>query len=301
MYKIAFDATRSSLYQPGNAENFFALGFDLTDEKTLCAEMARLAYVKEEDRLKTYLGRARFDLHCVLGYESGGTQVFIAKTKPNLDNPVLVITFRGTEGDDPSDLLADANLLKSPWVGASGNPLGKVHTGFADALLKDPGDGNILSLIYAQLNDLNSQFTNILLTGHSLGAALATLTASYLDQTPLAAKIHLYTFGSPLVGDRDFSEQMASVKHERYVNCCDLVTRIPPESLGYLHVGTLHYIDRHGGINKSISENAITEDRLKAAATYVADYSYLQGTVWVRELADHSPINYLSGVAGLRA
>lgn len=301
MTKIFYDASRKSLYQPGEAVDFFEYDLDLGDEKVLCAEMARLAYVKEEDKLKTYLDRAGFDLHCMLGYKSNGTQAFIAKTKPNLANPTLVVAFRGTEGDDPSDLLADANLLKSPWLDISGNLLGTVHTGFADALLKDPGDGDILSLINAQLNDLNSQFTNILLTGHSLGAALATLTASYLSQAPLAAKIHLFTFGSPLVGDRDFSEQMASVKHYRYVNCCDLVTRIPPESLGYLHAGVLHYIDRHGGINNSISENVIVEDRLKAAAAYVVDYSYLRGTVWVRELADHSPINYLSGVAGLRA
>ena len=47
MYKIPYDASRKSLYHPGDADNFFQFGFALTDEKVLCAEMSRLAYVKE--------------------------------------------------------------------------------------------------------------------------------------------------------------------------------------------------------------------------------------------------------------
>jgi len=268
----------------------------------LSAEMARLAYVKDEDRLKKYLDRAGFDLHCSIGYGEKGTQLFIAKARPNSIIPQLVVVaFRGTEPDDPSDLVADAVLIKSTWFDASGKPLGEVHKGFADALLDDPCNGNILTQIKSQLEELADQAPRILLTGHSLGAALATLTVSCLNQASLAEKIHAYTFGSPRVGDSIFSEHIPPNKHDRYVNCCDLVTRVPTESLDFLHGGTLHYIDRHGCIIHSITEDAIAEDRFKAAAAYLADYSCLRGTVWVRELADHSPINYLSGVAGLRA
>ncbi|MFZ2170640.1 MAG: lipase family protein [Methylococcaceae bacterium] len=305
MYKIPFDATRKSLYHPGEAVNFFQFGSAQTETyDALCAEMARLAYVKDEDQLKKYLDRAEFDLHCLIGYGDKGTQLFIAKTRPDTDTahpPLVVVAFRGTEPDDPSDLVADAVLIKSAWFDASGKPLGQVHKGFADALLDDPYNGNILAHINSQLEELADQTPSILLTGHSLGAALATLTASCLNKAPLAEKIHAYTFGSPRVGDSIFSEQIPLNKHDRYVNCCDLVTRVPTEALDFLHGGTLHYIDRHGCVNDTITESAITEDRLKAAESYLAEYSCLRGTVWVRELADHSPINYLSGVAGLRA
>lgn len=301
MSKIPYDATRKSLYQPGEADNFFKLGCDLTDEKVLCAEMARLAYVKEKDRLKTYLDRAGFDLHCAVGYGAKGTQLFIAKTKTNPDKQQLVVVaFRGTESDDLLDLLSDAILFKKPWLDVSGKMLGKVHTGFATALLNDPNNKNILEKIHSQLNDLATQSPRILLTGHSLGAALATLTVSYLNQAPLSEKIYLYTFGSPRVGNRSFSRKMTTSKHLRYVNCCDLVTRIPI-GFGYRHVGTKRYIDRYGHINESITCTGIIVDRLKATAVYLVDYSFIRGTVWIRKLADHSPINYLSGVAGLRA
>ncbi|MDO9161184.1 MAG: lipase family protein [Methylococcaceae bacterium] len=301
MNKIPYDASRKSLYKPGEAGDFFLFGIDLTNDANLCAEMSRLAYVKEEHQLKAYLERAGFELYWSIGYGKKGTQVFIAKTKQNTDSPKLVAAFRGTEGDDSSDLLADAILLKTPWFDALGNPSGEVHTGFANALLADSSNGNILEKLNSRLNDLAGQFHDILLTGHSLGAALATLTADYLKQSPLANNIHLYTFGSPLVGDSVFSELMSDVKHERYVNCCDLVTRIPPESLGYRHTGVLHYIIRDGRVIDSITEDDIAKDRLAAAAAYVADYSYRLGTVWVRDLADHSPVNYLSGVAEIRS
>jgi hypothetical protein len=46
MVKIPYDATKSSLYDPGEADNFFQFcsGQSVTDE-VLCAKMSRLAYV----------------------------------------------------------------------------------------------------------------------------------------------------------------------------------------------------------------------------------------------------------------
>lgn len=300
MTAIDYDATRESLYHPGKADNFFQLSTTKTaNEDNLCAEMSRLAYVTEQERLISYLDRAGFDLHWSMGYEANGTQLFIAKTKPNSqDPPLIVVAFRGTEPDDLADLAADANLLKTPWLDVSGMTLGEVHKGFADALLDDPSNGNILMQLCSQLNKLEDA-PRILLTGHSLGAALATLTAGYLNQSSLAEKIHLYTFGSPLVGDSAFAKQMNEVRHDRYVNCCDLVTRIPPESLGYKHSGTRHYINRNGRIINAITKPGMAADRQKASLAYLKDYSFRVGSVWLRKFADHSPINYSLSIKDL--
>jgi hypothetical protein len=75
----------------------------------------------------------------------------------------------------------------------------------------------------------------LLITGHSLGAGLATLVAATRrDRQP-----RLITFGSPRVGDADFGSLIDSDSVARFVNCCDLVTRVPPEKFDARHIGPL--------------------------------------------------------------
>src|ERR1700681_1272214 len=102
----------------------------------------------------------------------------------------------------------------------------------------------------AALKDVQSDLKNalvtiqcpLLFTGHSLGTALATLFASI--KSPSA----LYTFGSPLVGDSKFVATLQNIKNYRYVDCCDIVTRVAPESLGYQHLGQPYYVTRDRSI-----------------------------------------------------
>ena len=288
MSPIPYDPSRQSLFHPGDADDFFQLTSDhgLSDA-ALCAEMSRLAYVKDEARLETYLRRAGFQKDLALGYRSSGTQAFIA-SRP--DETVKVVAFRGTELDDPSDLFSDADFVRTPWTDGSGRPIGEVHKGFADAFL----ERDVAARVKAHL-DSASPAARMLVTGHSLGAALATLMAS---RTP---SCHLYTFGSPRIGDASFVQAMRQTTHMRFVDCCDLVTRVPPDEFGYVHAGALRYIDRAGRVLDAPSEDLVNADRRKAVAWYLIRHAFLPGTVFSRELADHAPINYLSGVTGLRA
>lgn len=291
---IPYDASRKSLYEPGKADNFFSIKhipvqIFLENEAALCAEMSRLAYSNDENRLDNYLNLVGFTKVNAINYAKEGTQVFIA-SKQDGDNTLIVIAFRGTEKDDPSDLFTDAKFLLKPWTDESGNSLGKVHTGFAEALLKD----RVLKEIKNYLDSINKP-VRILVTGHSLGAALATLTASCMPIN------HLYTFGSPLVGDADFAQTMQKVKHTRFVDCCDIVTQVPPEAFGYVHVGALGYIDRNGKLLGKVSSLRVLIDRLRAHADYMINYALVNDMVLSRGFADHAPINYVSGVTGLRS
>ncbi len=286
MSTIPYDASRESLFHPGDADNFFKLG-TIQNDAALCAEMSRLAYVKDENLLVQYLKRARFQKELSIGYGSQGTQVFVASRES--DN-LAVVAFRGTEPDDPSDIFTDANFIMTPWTDNSGQSLGKVHEGFATALLAN----DILKKIITCLDSLVPA-TRVLITGHSLGAALATLTASRKQSS------HLYTFGSCRVGDAAFAGAISTISHDRFVDCCDLVTRVPTKEFGYIHVGSLKYIDRNGKLLESPNEETINADRLKASAWYLVRHAFLPGTVFSRDLADHAPINYVSGVMGLRA
>jgi hypothetical protein len=283
MFSIPYDATRTSLFQPGSATNFFEFG-PISSEAALCAEMARVAYVNDLNALREYVKRpnADFALLSAFGYGDPGSQAFIAKSRTR---SLVVVAFRGTEADDPSDWFADARFTLTPW-----HTLGRVHSGFAGAW-----DSNKVGAEVA--NELKAhEDCRVLLTGHSLGAALATLAASVLTHP----NAHLHTFGSPRVGDADFAASMQAIDHSRYVNCSDIVTRVPPDQLGYVHVGTLRYINRNGQMPNAISEADITLDRIEGAASYLLRYAFLKGTLFTREMADHTPINYVSAVMALR-
>jgi hypothetical protein len=102
-----------------------------------------------------------------------------------------------------------------------------VHEGFVDALSK------VQKELGTALPPVGSG--SILITGHSLGAGLATLAAAALrERHP-----RLITFGSPRVGDADFARSIAADSVARFVNCCDLVTRVPPEKFDPGHIGPL--------------------------------------------------------------
>jgi hypothetical protein len=78
----------------------------------------------------------------------------------------------------------------------------------------------------------------IYVTGHSLGAALATLYV--LDNTVNGhvRNPSLYTFASPQVGNLDFVRRFNQLNlvSWRVVNTSDLVPMLPPEGFGFRHV-----------------------------------------------------------------
>jgi hypothetical protein len=124
-----------------------------------------------------------------------------------------------------------------------------------------------------------------------LGAALATLLAN------VKAPSALYTIGSPRVGDHDFIASLTGVKSFRYVDCCDIVTQMPPALFGYAHLGDPYYIDRSLQMSFNPIDDFISADRLRTRADYLLQYAWKNGNVAVRDLADHVPINYVTAIA----
>jgi hypothetical protein len=275
MTSWAYDASRQSLLFPGLADDFFQARPGPWTGAALAAEMARLAYVGERSRLDRYLHRDGFSLVDV--FDSQGTQAVLARRAD-----LSVLAFRGTESEDPTDLFTDARFLQTEWT-VGGAVTGRVHTGFARGL----------EVVWPQVSAPLRQVTSLVVTGHSLGAALATLAAS---RVPTA---HLYTFGSPRVGDGAFCNAVSGIAHERYVHCCDVVTRVPPEGVAppYRHAGTFMYIDGAGTVVVNPPADKVDEDRRRASIAYLTQLGVLRGKVALRELADHAPINYVRAVA----
>lgn len=162
-------------------------------------------------------------------FNKGGAQGYLSKQ----DN-VYVLSFRGTEPDQFNDLAADLNAL--PDDAEAG---GFVHDGFQNEVLDIYED--ILSALAKHLFDSDAEY--FFVTGHSLGAAMATIASSKLqDECHIDS---LYTFGSPRCGNKKFIES-CTFPHYRYVNNNDIVTRVPPVLLFYCHHGELMYFNRYG-------------------------------------------------------
>jgi len=89
------------------------------------------------------------------------------------------------------------------------------------------------------------QAASVEITGHSLGAALATLYAMENAKTSQIANPRLCTFASPLVGDATFASvfDALGLTSWRVDNAVDLVTKVPPEALGFVHVDAVEPVN----------------------------------------------------------
>ncbi|MGO9443511.1 MAG: lipase family protein [Thiobacillaceae bacterium] len=93
------------------------------------------------------------------------------------------------------------------------------------------------------------------ITGHSLGAALATLYTLENARTNQISNPVLCTFASPLVGDSTFAAAFngLGLTSWRIVNAPDLVPKIPSEFLGFTHVDTLQLYSSTGKVKSSLT------------------------------------------------
>ncbi|CAL1396052.1 unnamed protein product [Linum trigynum] len=194
------------------------------------------------------------------------TQAIMLKDTTSAPN-LTIIAFRGTSPFDAAAWCTDVDLS---WYQIQG--VGKLHAGFMKALglqktgwpielVSPPQDnGNHPPSAYYSLRamlkeemkkDAGSKFV---LTGHSLGGALAILFVGVLalhGEAELLERLEgVYTFGQPRVGDEEFGGYMEGklkeyeIKYLRFVYGNDVVPRLPYDdrTLFYKHFGpTLFY------------------------------------------------------------
>ena len=197
---------------------------------TFMAKLSKFAYSGEKEFKKVF-SKQWEDITFV---SKGGTECYILTCPKN-----YIVVFRGTEPTSWEDIKADIQFTKQQKTYATNSvglkAHGKMHKGFR-AALEDVW--KILHKHYKQ-NGVGKQ---LLVTGHSLGAALATLYADRIADINSAC----YTFGSPRVGDKKLIDNMNFTCY-RVRNNNDIVTRVPPEWIGYTHKSDeLLYFDVDG-------------------------------------------------------
>ncbi len=125
-------------------------------------------------------------------------------------------------------------------------------------------------------------------TGHSLGAAMTTIMASRCNWDPNMPNIEeVYTFGSPRVGWPKYCKSL-NVKHHRWVNNNDIVTRVPLAIMGYVHHGEEHYMNAYGLERKHTRWQRI-KDRWRGMWMGLK-----QGSI--DNFSDHSMVNYIANI-----
>lgn len=192
----------------------------------LCAKISHSAYGKGFDM-------PGFKLHG--RFENAGTNtqgIFgVANDK------TLILAFRGSEETGVADWITDLKFI--PAVFPYGDPKKTtlvVHSGFLEAYR------SVREAMFKVAKD--SPIKPIICTGHSLGAALATLCAIDIQYNLSDKQVSAYTFGSPRVGNADFAKFYSQHISQtfRFVNAVDIVPTLPPSIpllVDYEHVGQL--------------------------------------------------------------
>jgi hypothetical protein len=185
---------------------------------------------------------------------------------------------------------------------------GRVHHGFS----------SVLRRTWGRIEEILDRVEGrpLFLTGHSMGGALAMLTACRLakmGRPPVA----IYTFGAPRVGDPVFCAGYRLPTY-RVVNRLDLVPEMPLASArkllpekprftnekilarlkkiaervpSYGHVDTFVYIDRDGVVTPDAD---IEPWHIHAVARAIAT----RGKSFLEGLTDHMISNYIRGLEG---
>jgi hypothetical protein len=233
------ETTLNDLMNPGAADDFFArrpmdpfdpaadpARFSLPNALWLM-ELSRLVYRRNPDQeLKPHSSpRSKFlgpKLEEIKFFNDDKADTQAMLVQPTTAPKWAALVFRGTEqkvADVISDLGLSVPLLRKEAI---------VHRGFKRAL----------DVVWDEIKSSLDQLGDVplFMTGHSLGAALATLAAA--RHPPRA----VYTFGSPLVGNHAFVETLNGVPIHRVVDDIDGVTFVPPPLLGYEHVGKVRHL-----------------------------------------------------------
>jgi hypothetical protein len=157
------------------------------------------------------------------------------------------VSFRGSA--DLADWLADFDAVPTAYLPLTG--FGEVATGFQVVY------ESVRNSLATNLAGAVAGCDDILITGHSLGAAIAVLAAPdiFRKMPPNVIEPRLITFAGPRVGLTAFATAFNTLIEScfRVVNYLDIVPQVPPAP--YVHVGAEVAVDSGGSINPGWRHN----------------------------------------------
>jgi len=144
----------------------------------------------------------------------------------------IYVSFRGSESIKNWLDNLDAILTDYPNCGNC-----EVHRGFYEA------EQDSINNVVQQVKSLKNQFPSysVIVTGHSLGAALATLTALDLVHQGVSS-VRMFNFGSPRIGNDEFAAYTSSLlgDRSRVTHHKDMVVHSPMHER-FTHISSEYY------------------------------------------------------------
>lgn len=160
----------------------------------------------------------------VFSNSTGNIQGFVGYS--SVDNAIFV-SFRGSQ--DIKNWILNLETTMTGYSLCSGC---QVHKGFYS------GFQMVRSQVMTQVQALKAKYptATILVTGHSLGGALAVLAAVEL-QNSYGSVADVYTFGQPRVGNIPFAAYYTThlANTFRVIHYGDIVPHLPPAGFGFYH------------------------------------------------------------------
>lgn len=276
------------------------------DTAILLAKFAEQAY---EEKGKFDMSGEGFGTFRFIEGEQTDTQAYIAKHDSRAE---VVVAFRGTE-IDWKDWLTDARFFASGYTYSTGLKgfLAKlfaskrVHSGFFNAYK------NARKAVHEEVWKYFGEYSGqkqLFVTGHSLGAALATLCVLDISDTlnkmgQFDVSLALYTYGSPRVGNRQFVKYHKTRVADswRIVNHEDIICKVPPDLgrlLAYHHIPHCKFIDKDGQFDEAndakCDKDEIKVGKLDAVVDLVKD------AFDPESLGDHRITQYRKWLASLK-
>lgn len=237
------------------------------------------SYQQDANAFQRLIGASRFKFKKHIYDEQTDTRCFISQSQDK-----IIVAFKGTSSvknartdwntskvDHPTAALSFSknmqqtstfipNTISRPNCFKRSTPW--VHAGFWRAYSTVSKD--VLCALQAMLENADSSETTVCVTGHSLGAALATLCAFDIATLLGHSRVTCTTFGSPRVGGNAFKKlyHQAIPSTFRIVNASDLFTETPMRTLfdSFTEVGSTILIDRSG--NLIVDPNVLEYDMI---------------------------------------
>ncbi|KAM7198107.1 Alpha/Beta hydrolase fold [Naviculisporaceae sp. PSN 640] len=148
---------------------------------------------------------------------------------------LIVVSLRGTVS--VRNWITDFITTQTPCNNIT--PLCLLHTGFYASYLE------ISSALNSALSSARKSHPTyrVIATGHSLGAATATIATAYFRKSGIP--VDLYTYGSPRVGNSVFAKFVTNQKNGaeyRVTHDADPIARLPPLVFNFRHTSPEYWL-----------------------------------------------------------
>ena len=193
-----------------------------------CAFASMAAYSSDTGTMvRNELISRGWSVEAIEGYASKADAKAILIRRETPDGRLNILSICGTE--DQKDAEIDLRVKLVPFDVEGGS----IHQGFNDYTEVLMNSERFRKLI----DEINFNGERLYLTGHSLGGAVAILTAARLIELGLSDRIEVMTFGAPAVGDKYFASYFEGrFKLTRLTVSGDPIKK-SLKSLGYAHFG----------------------------------------------------------------